>query len=294
MRTVVVTGATGFLGQSLLNELIKKEFFNVVAIGGRDENRTNLLPKHPRLKPLQLKKLFSQDPFREEGCEASAIDTVINCAFPRSNDPALLAQALDFTELLIRRLEELGVKSVINISTQGVYQRSSSCHLYKEDSPIAPIDLYSLTKYATEKIFSISSIPYVTNIRLASLMMPQRFLHHFVEKAKKGEPFTVTAPNQYASLMDVTDAATGLAALAAMHPENRFSLYNLGIGKQYSLLDYAESVKRIGKELGFDVHYDVGSVSTTLSVGMDNTKLISDTGWKPLVMKDEMIRSLFG
>lgn len=285
MRTILVTGATGFLGQSFVMELLKKEDFNVIAIGGRPEDKVNPLPNHPRLKLFLLDELFTQ-PFTE-------IDTVINCAFARSNDAALLAQAFDFTERLIKRLEELKAKSVINISTQGVYQRLPVGELSKESSPIVPIDLYSMAKYASEKLFSVSVIPHVTHVRLASLMMPQRFLHFFVQKAKKGEHFTVTAPNQYAALLDVTDAASGLVAVACMDPEKRAKVYNLGIGIQYSLLEYAKSVKSIGESLGYDVQFDVVDNGTTVCAGMDCTKLMNDTGWKPKVMKDEMILDLF-
>ena len=102
-----------------------------------------------------------------------------------------------------------------------------------------------MAKYATEKMFNLSSIPYVTNVRLASILMPQRFLYYFVKKAKAEESFTVTAPNQYAALLDVTDAAAGLAAIADKNPKERANVYNLGIGTQYSLLEYAESVKSI-------------------------------------------------
>ena len=186
-----------------------------------------------------------------------SVDTVINCAFARSNESALLAQAMDFTEKLVKRLEDLQVKSVINISTQGVYKRLPVGELSDENSPIAPIDLYSMSKYASEKMLSISAIPFVTNVRLASLMMPQRFLYFFVQKAMKREIFTVTAPNQYVSLLDVTDAASGLAAITTLSPANRASVYNLGIGIQYSLLEYAEGVQSIGNSLGYNVHFEV-------------------------------------
>ena len=285
MRTILVTGATGFLGQSLVNELLQTESFNVIAIGGRPEDKINPLPNHPRLRVFLLEDLLTVG--------FADVDTVINCAFARSNDSALLAQALDFTEKLISRLEELKVKSVINLSTQGVYQRLPVGELSNESSPIVPIDLYSMAKYASEKFFSISDIPYVTNVRLASLMMPQRFLHFFVQKAKKGESFTVTAPNQYAALFDVKDAASGLTAIATMAPENRAKVYNLGIGAQYSLLEYAESVKSIGESMGYQVVFDVANNGTTVCAGMDCTRLMQDTGWKPRITKDKMIINLY-
>lgn len=284
-KTILITGASGFLGHHLVTELLKRNDIKVIAILGRPEDKANDLPTGTNITVFPVDALFTE--------KLENIDTVVNCAFARSNDAKLLAGAFDFTERLIKRLEELKAKSVINISTQGVYKRLGVGELSKEDSPIEPIDLYSMAKYATEKMFCLSTIPYVTNVRLASILMPQRFLYFFVSKAKAGERFTVTAPHQYAALLDVTDAATGLAAVVDKAPEERSKKYNLGIGTQYSISEYAESVKNIGAALGYDVNFDIADRGVTVCAGMDCSRLMNDTGWKPLIMIDEMIRNLF-
>ena len=285
MRRILVTGASGFLGHHVVKELLLDAEIEVIAIGGRPEDKANPLPENARLSYYSLDSLFSN--------QFDNIDTVINCAFARSNDAALLGKAFDFTEKLIKRLVEFKVKSVINLSSQGVYKRLPKGELSAEDSPIDPIDLYSMAKYATEKLFSVSSIPYVTNIRLASLMMPQRFLSFFVRKAVEGEPFTVTAPNQYAALLDVRDAASALVALTKMSPDRRANVYNLGIGTQYSLLDYARSVKVIGETFGYKVVFEIADNKTESNSGMDCSKLMEDSGWKPAVLLNEMVSDLF-
>lgn len=273
------------MGYQVVLELLKSEEYQVYAIGGRPEDKANPLPEHPRLKVFPLGSLFSE--------KWEIIDTVINCAFARSNDPKLLADAIDFTEKEIRVFEDVKVKSVINISSQGVYKRLPIGELSSEDSPIEPVDLYSMVKYAVEVMFRVSSVPYTTNIRLASLMMPQRFLYFFVKKAKAGESFTVSAPNQYASLLDVRDASSGLIAIAKLSPEKRAETYNLGIGCQYSLLEYAETVKSIGDALGYHVQFDVFDNDSTSSAGMNCTRIMEDAKWKPMSFKDEMITQLF-
>ena len=118
-------------------------------------------------------------------------------------------------------------------------------------------------------------------------------MYFFVKKAKAGEPFTVTATNQYAALLDVTDAAAGLAAIAKLSPRRRAETYNLGIACQYSLSEYAESVKMIGERLGYQVSFDVADNGTILCAGMDCSRLMNDTDWSPSVLKNEMIEGLF-
>ena len=285
MRKILVTGASGFLGHFVVKEFLKYPEFEIMAIGERPEDKANPLPKSPLLRYYTLDRLFTED--------FTDVETVINCAFARSNDAKLLAEAVAFTENAIARFEELGIQSVINISSQGVYERLPKGELSTEESPIEPIDLYSMVKYAVEGMFRVSSIPHTTNVRLASLMMPQRFLCFFVKKAKAGEPFTVTAPNQYAALLDVKDAASGLVAIAKLAPEKRAPIYNLGIGCQYSLLEYAESVKEIGERLGYHVSFDVNDDGKVICAGMDCSRMKKDTGWTPVILKDEMIEGLF-
>lgn len=285
MRKILVTGASGFLGHFVVRELLKNPEFEIVAIGGRPEDKTNPLPESSKLQFFTLDKLFTED--------FADIDTVINCAFARSNDAQQLADAVTFTKQAIERFVAMRVKSVINISSQGVYKRLPKGKLSKEDSPILPIDLYSMVKYSVESMFHVSAIPYTTNVRLASLMMPQRFLYFFVKKAKTGENYTVTAPNQYAALLDVKDAASGLIAIANLVPEKRATIYNLGIGRQYSLLEYAETVKTIGAKLGYNVSFNVADNGTEVCAGMDCARLMNETGWKPMLLKDEMITKLF-
>ena len=265
MRKVLVTGSSGFLGRHVVTEMRRHDDIQVTEVS------------HDAL----LRETFND------------IDTVIHCAFPRSNDARVLAEALDFTERSISHYEKMGVASVINISSQGIYQRLDAYHLSDENSPIQPIDMYSMVKYATEKMFSLSSLPSVTNIRLASLIMPQRFLSFFVRKVKNGEIFTVTAPNQYAALLDVVDAASGLLAVVNLPHQSRAAVYNLGTNTHYSLLEYAESVKAIGQSLGYSADFEVADNGTNVCAGMDCTRLMNATGWKPMVSKDEMIKKLF-
>lgn len=285
MKKILVTGASGFLGHYVVKELLNNPEFEIVAIGGRPEDKANPLPESPRLQFYTLDKLFTEN--------FANVYTVVNCAFARSNDAQQLVGAIAFTEQAIGRFVALGVKSVINISSQGVYERLPKGKLSNEDSSILPVDLYSMVKYTVESMFNVSSIPYTTNVRLASLMMPQRFLYFFVNKVKAGEKFTVTAPNQYASLLDVKDAASGLVAIISLAPEKRATIYNLGISRQYSLLEYAEAVKSVGKKYGYNVSFDVADNGNAVCAGMDCTKLMQDTDWKPTIFKDEMIENLF-
>lgn len=282
MRNVLVTGASGLLGGHVVKHLLNKDCHIIVSI----------LPseKDTYQSSEGIDVIFNDAIF--EG-KLPHIDAVVNCAFARSNNPEHLADAIDFTQKLIEGYRLADVDGVINISSQGVYKRLPVGEMSNETSPIEPIDLYSMAKYAVEKTFEVAGIKHVTNIRLASINMKQRFLYKFVQNVKQGLPIEVNSPNHYASIMDVEDAAEALSELACIPAENWAPIYNLGIGKQYTLLEYAEVVQKVGNKLGYNATIAINDNGYTNTAGMDNSLLIRDTLWKPMVSNEQMIEKIY-
>lgn len=285
MRNILITGASGFLGHHIVEVLLEQGGYRIIAILGRPEDKANAMPEDPNLEVLPCTALFTES-FKN-------IDTVINCAFARSNDYGLLASALEFTSRLIVKLRKDNVKSVINISSQGVYKRLDVGELATESSPIEPMDTYALGKYSTEQMFLSGNLQNVTNVRLASINMPMRFLGFFVQKMKKGEPINITTPKQPAALIDVRDAAKAIAAIVALEADKRFVTYNVGIGTQMTILDYANEVIQFGETLGYKTLINVEENDKCNGAGMDCSRLMAQCGWKPLFCAKDMIADFF-
>jgi len=282
MKTVLVTGASGLLGSNVVKHLLQKGFQVISSIMPIEQ--TAYVPK-----PNE-KVVLNDDVF--EG-KLPHIDVVINCAFARSNIAEQLASAFDFTTKLIEGFRKADIEGVINISSQGVYKRLPVGQLSREDSPIEPIDTYSMSKYATEKMFHLSGIKHVTNVRLASLNMKQRFLYHFVKSAKEEGVIHLDSPRVYASILDVEDAAAALTALASVSSSNWKSVYNLSIGAQYSLKQYAETVKAVGEKLGYKIEIVTNDNGNESTAGSNISQLMADTDWKPAVTNEMMIEKMF-
>lgn len=282
MKTVLVTGASGLLGSHVVVHLLHKGF-NVISSIMKIEEPT-YIPKSGEIV------VFNDDVF--EG-RLPHIDVVINCAFARSNNPEHLASAFDFTTHLLSGLRKANVDGIINISSQGVYKRLPVGQLSTEESPIEPVDIYSMSKYATEKMCQLSGIEHVTSVRLASLNMKQRFLYHFVRSAKEEGKIYLNSPKVYASILDVEDAAEALTCLAVIPQVQWRPIYNLSIGAQYSLEEYALVVQSVGKELGYDIEIEVNDNGNSSTAGTDISALKVDTGWQPIVTNIMMVKQLF-
>lgn len=282
MKTILVTGASGLVGSNVVKHLAEKDCRIIAAVRAS---------KVDEYKPLADVKVVPNEAILEGGIKG--VDVVVNCAFARSNKAEELAAAVDFTQKLIGGLLKSGVENVINVSSQGVYKRLPVGSLSTEDSPIEPMDLYSMTKYAVEKMFELSALPCVTNIRLASINMKQRFLYRFVQSAKEEGRIYLNSPQVYASLLDVEDAAEALALLALSDPAGWEPVYNLSIGQQYSLAQYAEVVRAVGERLGHHSEIVIDDNGNASAAGSDNSLLRADIEWKPAVTNEMMVEKMF-
>ena len=144
-----------------------------------------------------------------------------------------------------------------------------------------------------EKTFETSGLPNVTNVRLASLNMKQRFLYHFVQKAKNNEIITVNSPNHYASILDAEDAAEALARLALISSNNRKPIYNLGTGNQTSLMGLAELVNVVGERYNAKAQIVLQDNGTTNTAGEDISLISNDCNRTPIITNEQMIENFF-
>lgn len=286
MKTVLVTGATGFLGHHLVAELLKRGDTRVVAILGRPEDKANALPDSPNISVFPSSALFATN--------FGHIDTLIHTAFSRGENLPGLTRSIELTEQIIEKVNCEDIDSIINISSQGVYKGLKPGEKVDETGVVEPNTAYGLAKWAVENMLKVGCKKHYTNIRMASLSANARFLDFFVNSVISGKDITVTAPRQFASIMDVNDAVAGILAIENLAASDRALIYNLGPGVQHSILEYAETANHIGQMQGFDsIKINIEDNGREFAICMDCSKLESKTGWKPTFTKDGMITELF-
>ena len=285
MKTILVTGATGFLGHHLVQKILNKGD-RVIAVLGRPEDKANALPHHDNLIVFPCSALFSTD--------FGHVDTLIHTAFSRGENMQGLADSVELTERVIELVNYQAIDSFLNISSQGVYKGLNVGEKVSELGTIGPNTSYGLAKWAVENMLRIGCKKPYTNIRMASLSANARFLDFFVNSVIEHKDIIVTAPHQYASIMDVQDAVDGIMSIENKDFSNRKNTYNLGPGVQHSILEYAESANKIGMTFGYpSIQVTIDDKGSNFAICMDCSRLMSDTGWKPSILKDEMITKLF-
>ena len=286
MRTILVTGASGFLGSNLIAKLLEDGQTKMIAVLGRPEDKANLLPQSDNIIVYPCSDLFTTD--------FGHVDTLIHTAFSRGDNLLGLTASIEMTEKVIELVNNQNIDSIINISTQGLYQGLKPGEKVTEEGTVGPNTAYGLAKWAVENMLKLGCRKYYTNIRMASLSTNARFLDFFVDSVISHKDITVTAPNQYASIMDVADAVEGIDSIVGLPLEQREKVYNLGPGVQHSILNYAESANEVGQQYGYvPVAVTVDDKGVDFAICMDCHQLESQTGWNPKVTKTIMLQRMF-
>lgn len=286
MKTILITGASGFLGHNIVKALLERNDTKIIAVLGRPEDKANNLPQSSNLIVCPCENIFKVD--------FGHIDTLIHTAFSRGDNLSGLTSSLTFTKQVIDFVNNNNVDSVINISTQGVYKGLIPGEAVSEEGPIEPNTAYGLSKWGVENMFEIGCQKQFTNIRMASLSTNARFLDFFVNSIKNGIDITVTAPKQFASIMDVSDAVRGILAVEEISLDKRHHVYNLGPCVQYSILEYAETANQTCGIFGYKpVKITVDDHGKDFAICMDCSRLIEQTQWVPLITKQNMIETMF-
>jgi UDP-glucose 4-epimerase len=248
MTTVVITGATGYLGSVLVDHLARQNPITHVisAVRDIDSPKARKISSNAKVTLVDIHRFFDVD--------NGKIDFICHLAACRDTlDPVGLTDSVLLTERLLEYAVEVDAKGFLFCSSQAIYGKGKP--FYKETAPPSPVTLYGMSKFASERLLIAASNRHPTlqtvSLRLGTLIGPSKFFtthqralpHLLIEMAARQKnailPF---GGSQLFDFIDVRDAAKIINRLLALSTEKWPHTLNVGSGIQVSALTTAKIV----------------------------------------------------
>lgn len=289
--SILLTGATGFLGSALLQRLLASGR-SVIAVVRQTSNYSRItdLLADPRLllannTPEALNTIFNQH----------QISTIIHTATEYGRGDASVASILDANLILPIRLAELGVRHGVRgfINTDSYFNKPGGSYSNLLNYSLSKRTLLTWLEKFSPKIS-------IANVILEHLYGPHDSRTKFVENMvrsiaiERKESFNLTHGHQKRDFIFITDVVDAFIKILH-HVEGHnfpFKVFEVGSGKSIPIRDFVVIIAQIS---GSSTQLNFGAIDYRDDEMMNSKADIRDMldlGWQPTVEPTEGIRKI--
>lgn len=246
-KNVLVTGATGYIGSVLTEELLKKNH-TVIAIDNEYiPIPKNLINEWQKKYSNQFTFLFDVDIRNIEKLERvfkeNQIDTVMHLAGVRafsSNKENKDTMDINFqgTKNIANLSKKYNVSQIIFASTCSNYGVSEKNEIFTENSPTFPLTLYAKSKINAENFLKTIEGPQKIILRCATAfgksknMRYDLMINEFAQKSYKKEFIEIWNPNVWRPFCHVSDIAKAYILMLENDIKEDYIIFNVGDSKE--------------------------------------------------------------
>lgn len=286
---IAITGATGLLGRSILNQMNNHEF---VLLGRSLPKLQKLFQNRPNTS------LYETDYSFNSLTEAlSSADALIHLAarptsknFTNYDDYYWMIQ---LAENVFKASSASGIENAVFASSAMLYSPAMNTIPYLESEPIRPDTLYAVCKMSIENL-GFLHIKNFKSCRIALITLSERrgvMMDTFIKQALNNEPITVYGEGTGTrEMIYVKDVAAAMEA-AINAPEHR-GIFNIGSGISTSHNELARLVTEIFGNGTSDIVHDLSKQESSTRHPMSHSKAEKILGWQPKYTPEQALKEL--
>lgn len=280
MQTILITGATGFIGSHLLRSLENKDF-NIIVLKRSFSNisRIEHLLNSSKIKFYNIDKTDIENVFVE-----NHIDTVINCVVDYGRNKTEVYDLIQTNLMLPIKILDLCVKYNVSvfINTDSYYNKDNLPYSYAYHYPLSKKSLNLWLKYFSKQI---KIIDVILEHVYGEDDNNNKFIPQMIDRivTKQENEIALTQGEQYKDFIYVDDVVNAYVKLLEFSENNNFEFlkFNIGTGEKVKLKDFVEEIKLIAKSssvLKFGVlPYGENEIMESCA----NIAKIKELGWAP-------------
>ncbi len=249
MRSVFIIGGAGFLGRSVIRDLIKHENVNITVF---DQTKPAIDVPYIKGSILDYDGLLEAMKGHDTVMHMAAMLGVENC---QKRPGEVIRTNLTGTAKVLRAARECGVKKFLFTSSSEVYGNGDGKSLFHEDDVLRPRSLYARTKAMGEAAVRKAAQDHgisCTVVRYFNVYGPEQrddfVVSTFVDRSLTGQPLIVHGDGtQVRTFTFVEDAARGtVCGLKYQYDQpGTYETFNIGSTETSSIQDLAELVSRL-------------------------------------------------
>lgn len=307
LGTVLVTGATGYIGTTLIQNLLEASETQAVCAGVQNREQGNQLQSslgHPEKLYIETGQLPTQ-PWRLEG-----IDSVVHLAAARpttgegaTETSAFFEVNAEGTRRLLESALQNDVRRFVFVSSQSVYgtQRRPPWTELMTPQPETP---YGLSKWIGEQLCSTIAASHMDTIALrvarvfgtGTNMRWENFPHNLARDIHQGGTLEIYGDGrQRMDLVHVQDVCRAIReACVTTLPPGHYAV-NIGGGNPISVRDLVSIFRQNAVRMGLPesrVEHRKDQDEQWADFGMDIRRAMAHLDWRPSVSPAEAVREL--